>query len=518
MSGRFEVSGLTAPNGIKYVWAAGADGSSAFLARSKFSLGNKRLVEDLACRGLQVFDRQDLAELIAAVKKLELFPDGKIATRVGWGDDGIFARADGTIVWTNNFVQRWSVFPYSPVRPGSTGDRVAWKKTISDSLSGQALPVFVIAVSICPALLRFVPHIENFVIEIVEDSGRSDGFINKIASSVVGGISANADDRYWRSLSEVVDDFDVVLEKHCDHPLIIGGVDAFFASADPKRKKSAYQRLVFDLATSRTRTVALISGQQTLRSNGINLLGSEGRLFSIVVPRDALHGIFSYLPEHHHNVTELGEGLCSALEPNSGNAYLHFVEKAVLEIESNEEEFRRRIRILQEDFINTVRILNLDRDRYHIEQAFSIIYAAAELAVEFGTLPNSIDCMASTVAAYELCLLTHASPTSFLHRLEQLLESSEIAFLDLKTSSPAQVEAAEAAIGSAIVKSGKVELRIREKKILETFPDWDAIKHDRDVRQLLKTDGRNLRVYRTLAPGLPRERLYCFVLGSPAVT
>lgn len=180
------VQGVRAASGLEYLQVSGPTGSCWFSV-SEFTANEKavriRLAEEA---GLKTVTPQSLTELRAQVQNWAEFKEGQVAEYTGWTGCS-FACGDRSILTTHDDDNFLVTFPatdkFSPA-----GDLEQWQQAVGPFISGQPLPLFVLAFALSGPILSMVPSgIVNPHMELVGERESGKSTLGCFAASVWAG-------------------------------------------------------------------------------------------------------------------------------------------------------------------------------------------------------------------------------------------------------------------------------------------------------------------------------------------
>lgn len=517
------VYGATAPSGRKFVCVSSGE-IAAWLPLHDFVLGNKLAFAHLADQGLLIFDNVDANMLIQQVKELKQFLPADIVECVGWNGD-VYALPDGTIFSANEEKARHVAFRAYPRKCETAGSLKEWKEKVAGPLEGQALGGFVLMLAFVAPLLRFMPLVKNFAIELVGREGVGKSTLQYLMSSVLGGIGLGNEGRYWNSLDTTVNALEDAMIEHKDHPIIFDEANLLLAGQGSKAVADSYTALAFKLSSgdqkrrfreSREvglRIVALISTNQSLREmvdpKSAKTRAAGDRIITIRIPSHWKHGVYEFLPEGYADGAEYGEALTLAANDHHGHPYRRFIQKLVKTLAKNEARIVDHLERSQAEFLGWTAVDGNKGSDHRVARAFAAVYAAGVLAQKLNILPRTLDCKDAALACFRLHLAERVVLVPFIDRLEALAQHKDILVISGIADKKTQAKRAQQALGTLLVKSTHREIRIDPKKIMVAFPDWDRLREEKEVQGYLVKDGSHRQAKASLAPGQEKRRIWC---------
>jgi hypothetical protein len=503
MADRFSFQGYSAPSGNLYA-SVEDERAKAIRPLGAFSLANKSLATDLALQGINVFDKKELDDLIREVRYLPVF-DAAIAEHVGWNARA-YVFPDGRAV-TPAGIENWPVtFTADTGRYVTAGSMKEWK-ALAKLLAGHPLPAFSVMLPFMAILLRFMPNVPNAVFELEGPSGVSKRTLQLLAASVVGHVGIVGSSSNIVPLETMVQDPIAVLDRYRDQLVIIDHVAPALSTLTDKEAARVYKAIAYDPPGLQTRYVGLASVNRTLRSLVLGANTDGDGLITLRIP-DGPHGVFS-APDNAGGHARFAESLIAAATAAHGHAVMHFLAKLVA---TDGNRLKTRLEAWQTEFLCRAGIDGNDGVRHRIARVFAGVYAAGMEARRRGSLPKAFRPMDAVLSCMQLWRDTLAPPKPFVERLRELIDAGRIITITPGADPEAQRRGAQIALGALHSMATCDEVRMRADMVLVAFSDWDQIKKTEGVRACLKVDGKNLRAWSHLAPGMERERLYCFKL------
>ena len=510
MTASIRATGVIADSGQRYVWLNQLD-TSALIPPKVFVLSNKALVSTLAEHQIMVTDKKELEALVASVQHLDYSPIKGICETTGWTGNR-FAMQDGTVIATEPEAPPCVAFPTASGRPSTAGTHKAWKVGAARPLAEQPLPAFVLMLPFLAPLLHLMPMVPNFTIGLTGRVGCGKSTLLKIAASASGGIGVGGGNRYWHCLEEVGGGMAELLDVHRDQLMIFDNGEALFTKANAKAAAKIYKALAHDLPSAKVRSVALIATRDSLRdAGGFGVQGSD-HLIPLWVSDAAPHGVFESPPKDFPSGAAFAEALTLQAAANHGHAIRRFVEKVAASKSTNLDRLQRRIDAWQREFLEQAAVDGNDGMDQRVARIFAAVFAAGSEARHRGILPKALNCLDVALRCYRAHYIPDEAEQPFATRLKTLIQRSDIVTISKGANKEVQAEASSKALGTVVHLSTRRELRIPKSKIYMAFSDWDQLKNRDDVRSVLKVDGRNLASKTTLAPGLKKDRLFCFRL------
>lgn len=173
--------------------------------------------------------RSDFFARISAIAKY----DGvHVVDQTGWHRH-VFAIGDGGQVVPSGAAPLPSMMRAEPRAWTTQGSLKAWKNKVAKPLTGQRIPMFVIALAFAPAIIRFLPVWTNPGFELVGTRGTGKSTALQLASSVYGGIGDGDGRRYWATWNTTVAGMETLLDGHTNCLLPLDELNAFSGGARP---------------------------------------------------------------------------------------------------------------------------------------------------------------------------------------------------------------------------------------------------------------------------------------------
>lgn len=500
MSFNQHLRGITSQSGQRYIHVP-TDAGGPVIRLTDIYTSNTRLPAMLAEHGVMLSNKKDLEAFIQSVGEVDHYHPSKVAEYPGW-TGSFFAQHDGTVIGAGDDPVH-VVFSPKPQMVRKRGSLEGWKNQVAQPIKHQPLAACAVMAAFLPAVLRFMPHVPNFTIEIVGRAGTGKSTIQKVAASVAGppdGIIP---------LRDLQRNMEVVQWMARDFPLVIDHAQGPILTASKAKRPELFSAVAYDLPRSPGGRVALLSGQHALR-DACGIEWSEDNLITLRIP-DTDYGAFAFVPDGFATCADFADSLIAAASANYGHAYSAFLralrEKSKLERSQIESQLAKA----QVRFLEYAETHGLERASPRLLRAFAAIYAAGCLAWKCKILPTNF-CRSNLMAVLDLCVCNDHAEKSFADRLEELVVSRRLIPVDKKGDAASQCGAIGDALGTITIKADCRVIKISPGMILSAFPDWERIKRTDQVREVLKVDGKNLAAWGRLAHGMERERLFQFVL------
>lgn len=518
------VTGATAPSGTKFYIARQGE-NIACIPKSSMKVGSNTFVDLLDDAEITLFDQKGKAEFIQQVKVVEHFPPLAIAERIGWNGN-IYALQNGGVL-ASSPMETYIAFKPLTERVATSGIRTRWKSKLANPLAGHILGELALMVPFVSPLLPFMPGIKNFGIFLVASAGKGKTTLLEFASSLVGQVTDGINKPYWVSLHATDNSLEDRMVQCRDHPFLLDDFSRMTAGQTREGRSAALTKLSYLIEGGTVkgrkgegeelpcRFVALVTANEgmldLIDQHNENDVAAADRLLTIKVPAEWKAGVYESVPATFDDGPTFAKALMDVARKNHGTAYLHFMQKLVKLAAKDREALEQRLEGDIAEFIRRSGQNVREGTDYRIAASFGAVYAAGKLAKEFGTLPKAFNPGRTALAAYRLHLAERIDRAPFVERLLELAKRPDILDVsDIPDGSDVRA-AATAALGTLHKKPDCVELRIHPSKIRQAFGDWDRIKASSVVRdELIRNNEPHLARKASLAPGMPKTRLFCF--------
>lgn len=525
MTNPYQTRGFEAADGTRFIQVRAQD-QAAVVPHRAFSVTNRQLEATLEHLHIAVFDKPSKEALIAEVKSVTCFEPAEILNSPGWAGDG-FVLANGTVIEPPH--DRAPIVTFAPdrTRLAQAGTLDEWKAQIAISINRQRIAMLAVMAALAPPMLRFMPHAENIVIELVGGHGSGKSTVVGIASSVMGGNGTASTTPYAVPLATLMSDPRSNAQTHRDHPILIEGVDVYAGQVSDKEIRRAYNFLANELPSlwrsgpsSQVRTMALLTGRESLRTLAgmANDEDADG-LITLRVPANP-HRIFNSLPEGFNSASAFADAMTMAAAHNHGSAFRALVDHLAKLSADQRASVSERLAKWQKRFLERVAAQDETLAGSRTARALATIYAVGKYAQRLKILPAEWNCLNAALQCLKQSNRVKPAVKPFAVRLEDLVASERC--LTVSADSDQAHQAVEAnARGATLWRFPDYrEVRIASDRIAQFFPDWPLIKKSNEVQQLLvrsSGDGKRLNDKKPLAPGEPtNKRLYRFRLPPEA--
>lgn len=522
------VRGATAPSGVRYVCIIQGN-AKAWIPEARFHVGAEPPYGSISEQGIRLFDKSETNALTQQIKALSDFPATNIVEKVGWNGD-TYALPDGS-VFAPTSGETVVAFLTPNIGYATRGSLKMWRRQVAAPLGGQTLGALALMMMFVSPLLRFLPEVRNFAIELVAKQGGGKTTLQALASSAIGNPTLGAGPTYWMPLDTTLNAVEDIMAEHADLPLIFDDSNNLDAGQGQKALGQLYQSLAFKLwggepkarkgATARQnyRTTTLISANQSIRElaggSSKRTLAAVDRLLTISVPNEWNYGVYESLPKGFGTGADYARSMMSAAGANHGMAYRRFIRKLVDELGRGEADLNRRIEGYQQRFLRKADCNRNSGSELRVAEAFATIYAAGKLAQRYGALPKLPFGLAAISRCYRLHQLERLAHKPFDERLRLLLSRSDVLQIETKSAN-LESSRLRSSIGTVWPTKRGPELRMTDANARRAFADWDQIYSTAEVSGHLRTEGQLSHRHRqpkaSLAPGMKKERLWCFRL------
>lgn len=516
------VHGYVDRSGVEWV-AVEHKGKEALVLHEEFAGSSAAAFKLLARQGVTIVSKAACNRVIEDVAKLDFSTVRNFVAHSGWSG-GCFALPDGTI-FAPDGVDAECAFETKPDKCEKRGSLKGWKLGVAVPLTGQALPMFMLMFAFMPPLLRLTSRADNFGFELVGPGGTGKTTMQRLMASIFGGTGQGDDGCYWITFDTTLNALENQMSVYSDLPIPIEEAAHYLADESQAKRAAALKAFAFKMSggTHKDRQTCPAAKEHRFSyfssSNDrlIDLIGRASdvaraaidRLITLNVDASGPYGVFADLPEGFASSSQFAEALKAAARDHHGVAGRHFLRKLVDTRAAGEEALRVRIRNLVKRFHAKAGVdLNNGSDM-RVAEAFGLVYAAGEIAKEFGALPKSWKCGPAALKCYRE--FRHGAPP-YVPPRERLLELSKAdgtVRLDRPTrrATAAQIEAA-----SVFVYQGQKgrELLIRTPAIEEVIPDWKYVRAQ--FKPLMRPEGKRWDNKCKLTRGGKSERVFVFKL------
>lgn len=355
-------------------------------------------------------------DFFASISAIEKYDAVHVVDQTGW-HGRVIALGDGAQVIPSGQEPLPSMMKTEPRAWTTQGSLKAWKKKVAKPLTGQRVPMFVIALAFAPAIIRFLPAWTNPGFELVGTRGTGKSTALKLASSVYGGIGDGDGRRYWSTWNTTVAGMETLLDGHTNCLLPLDELNAFSGGATAAAKRKAYSDVLFQLADGINRTrygdrrgrqhsLCYLSTSNTsliqeLRGGDVEVIGAcSDRLLTISADAGAGLGIFDFVPAGFTGTKDLIDHLNVAASENHGTAIRPYLQQLVDEADEDPEGLTAKLTGWSQDFMGRAGLSTASGSEIRTASLFALVYAAGRLAQTYGVLPKSWNCGSSAMACY----------------------------------------------------------------------------------------------------------------------
>jgi nitrate reductase NapE component len=516
--------GITGPSGAQYVQISHGT-CTVCLPLARIVLDERGARKALLDQGIPVVSAAVWRRLIDKVECVREFPIEPLVEKVGWNGK-TFALPDGTI------------FPVGQETPAAIevhkrkcaqrGKFKHWYSRVAAPLERQHLATFLMMAAFAPPILSLADRVGNFGFEIVGPKGTGKSTLQYLVSSALGGVGQGPGGHYWVTLDTTYNALEDTMKLHSDLPIIMDEANLLAAGATRRERADLFQALAFKLgsgsikdryralAENDYRLVFIISSNEPLAT----LLGQStesaraaaDRLITLPITITRPYGVFDHLPEGYASGSEFARDLMRHAERHHGHAMRRFLAKLVEECIAGKAGLKRKIRKHVAKFRQEAGVDANSGSAVRVADAFGLVFAAGELALEYGVLPPQLRTGAAALECYR-SHVAHANGSSGSFGDKLLSLASDDRIRTLKKDGRTIPDA----LGYLSKGKSQTELLIPPANIEALIPGWRALRGSRDVNRYLVRDGSHRTVKRWLG-GEKRERVHCFLLPQTDVS
>lgn len=518
----FTVKGYQSQAGEKFIMITQDGTDSVLVPRDLFSESNAEKRRYLWSRDVKVATDKALGALLQQVNSISAWKLASIASMPGWNGPNLFVTCDGVIVAGPDNTRYLDAT--SDRRPGQrVGKLKEWKRRVAKELDGQHLPLFAIAFSFAPPLLDLITRNMNVGFSFFGPAASGKTTLQQLAASVWGPPTRNANFPYMVTSHTTLNGLEDIMREHRDHPIIMDEMALFSSGSSEKKKANDLQAFAYKLASGHAKTrlgepantkaynfaILLSSNEPMSRylDAGETDKAARQRIVDIPIFEDRPHLIFDHIPKEYADGADYADRLIANAEENYGRAGPEFVSRLVAARAANEASLRARIKILMDEFLE--RAVGGEPKGHHVRVggAFGLVYAAGELAKEYGCLPKKLDVLSASLQCYKLHVAHEAELPPFAERLDAL--RTDKSTQRWRSTLPVKVSNA----GVIYYKSsGRSEIWIRPSVIEEVFPDWWVIRNSPEVAAHIVKDGEHFTTKRKAGKKGKKVRIHVFRL------
>ena len=523
---RIHVRGATAPSGRPHVLVS-ACRKKAWAQYAQFDGSGKEAREVLASQGIILLN-DGWAELMSKVAALRDFPPKPLIEKAGWSKKH-YALSDGTAFGGAGAGKSIVLFQRDKRKVRVRGTLTDWQKNVAEPLAEQYVASFALMSMFAAPLLRLMGRTSNFGFALAGQKGVGKTTAQYIASSVWGPAVSSLGSNFWVSAHSTVAGFESLMAEYDDMALVIEEANLFAAGETVHARSAKTHQRIFQLAEGaekarhkstrqrRSRFIWLTSTNEPLErimapaANDV-MEAAADRELTIPISADRPFGLLDSVPEGYASASEFVDGLVQAVAKYYGQPIRAFLSRLAAERNLDLKALKQRIRKLVAKFRTAVQIDANSGSASRVAEAFGLVYAAGQLAKEYGALPASMRCLKAARVAYELnrALFEHRSPLDQLHALAR--RDGIIHFSDGERPDLTAKEVAGALGFVRTKKNGRRELIATRHGMSRVFADPSAFIREPEIKRLLDSDGGRLETKRRISSRGKPVRVYCFRL------
>lgn len=524
MDKRIQTEGFTAPSGKEWVRVSVGQRYGWVPYREIYGSG-KDAIRRLANQTVNIIGWPSTKDFLNSVRELSHFPPRDLIENVGWNGCH-FALPDGTVFSPEINPAGEVLFDRISNRCAERGTLGGWKRRVAEPLVDQRIGTFVLCAAFAAPILKLKNRVGNFGFELVGPKGKGKSTFQQIMSSVLGGATQGEDGHYWTSFDATPGGLEQTMASHSDLPMILEEANLYIAGESSRVRGAHFQALAFRFAggsdrrrlgsgaTGEYRFVYVTSSNESLFDligrNSESASAATDRLITIQIPPDRRHGLFDSIPDEFSSGSDFAKALIAAADQNHGNAIRRFLQKLVEARASDEVKLKKDIAAMIARFCEKAHVDTSNGSAVRVAEAFGIVYAAGELAKRYGALPKRMRCGPAALACYRLHLSKNDDLESFSALLSAIAKRDDVIDLGIRNISDFNARTLAKAPAFVRGRQSNRELWIRQARIKELIPNWTTLKHNPEIAQLLKRDGRHMRIKRTVGWKGAQERVYCF--------
>lgn len=341
------------------------------------------------------------------------FRDGVVAAQSGWHKCA-FICGDGTIFPADKGIDVVAFERLPKFQPeGSLAD---WQATVSRFVEGQILPLFVIALALTGALVRFLPSgTLNPIVELAGKKLSGKSTLGVLAASVWAGDREKTEGG-GESWNMTANAFGLRRSDHRDMLLVLDEAEG--SGANERDRQNLARSVIFTGSTtteklrmtdkSRTHAPLRLALLSTANTSMREILRNEptarleaamSRVLPILVDREGKDGLplFGKTPEGYNSPGEAASALRAAVDQaygTAGPAFAKFIaEKAAVDERAFKEELRLKLNVTLKRLES--RSVGADirqcRTLAAIELGGDLAREAGVMPAEWGTASTAID-------------------------------------------------------------------------------------------------------------------------------
>jgi len=524
---QWSITGILSQSGRKWINIT-SDEANVLVPFAEFHGAAKTAIDRLGARGFILPGPKRVQSLVEQVTRVRDFAPADVVEKVGWNGSH-FALPDGTVFSPPGSVVPILAFNRIGGRCSERGDFRKWRRRVARRLAGQSLPEFSMSLAFTPPLLALTNRVGNFGFELVGVKGTGKSRLQQLVSSALGGAIQGEDGHYWVSFDATPNALEQMMEGFGDLLLVLEEANLFLAGETPRVRGNAFKALAFrmgngsskarfDQAVQRETRLLLLSSSNEPLAELIGIgseaaRAAEDRLITIPIFENRAHGVFDFIPEKYPNGDAFIAELIANADEHHGHAIRHFLRSLVADRARNESALRARIADLVVEFRTRAKVDPGKGSIVRVADAFGLVYAAGVLAKGYGILPTEYRPGASALACYQMHRAKEQTFPSLRDQLSAAIDREDV--IDLGAGKIPELSEEQRTCALAFIRRrGETELWVRPEKVGQLVRNWNSIKSNSDVSDLLRREGHQRKVKRPIGPGGKPMRVYCFVLGS----
>lgn len=514
------ISGATSLTGTQH-FKISYDGAAAYIPRTEF-VENGGIRTMLMQNGVIITSASDWRAIIEGIEKIRSFPKLPLIEEPGWTRE-YFCNANGKVFSPKGARRGKALFESAHPIATSKGTLKDWRQQVALPLTGQTILMFVVMAALAAPLLRFSRETHNAGFEFSGPPATGKTTALRLMASVAG--SPNAIPTFNSTLAG----FEAMFKEHQDMPFPVDEANLAdgtkkhlqnfaFRMANGTAKVTAYKN---DRAQSRFifATTANRPFHEALQDAGDDIAGAAlERLLPIRIPKSDI-GVFDFVPKRFASSGDFAGYLEDAIHECHGTPMGAFLRKLVdMRAKQGEGEIREKLERSIQQFAQRAGVATSSRGKTRATTAFGLVFAAGQMARNWGILPKKWKCGPACMAAYRNYQQQMPDQTPILARLVTITESEGTIDLRERARDDLTDEQIEDAGAFLIIgKGGAVELLLRDQTFDQFFPDYRRIQDDPEFKKLNQRDGEHRTRQRCIRKGYTKERFFCFRLPQEVV-
>ena len=451
---------------------------------------------------------------------------------------GSFVLGDGTVIAPEGAGPLRTVFD-STEKWGVSGTLSKWQRQIAAPVERQSRFVCSIALAFVPPLLEIVQQ-PNFGLSWWERPVWGNGHCSRLPPRYGEGTPAQVTGFMETWATRTVEGSKSTMMRHEQDSLLLLEESNLAGQGDDQRSKiramvfrlaSGVQKVRFTQRDHRDASARVPQLKQQVDRRAVGqqcrkvLKAAEVRLFTVQARGSAEFGVFDRLPKRFQSSSEAVDLLADAANKFYGTAIRAFLKELVRDRARNPKRLRRRIRRLQDKFIEKSGVDPNDGAAHVTAKAFALIYAAAMLAQEYGVLPDQWKSIGPAILT---CYRAHVeasqssatkSPQSAIQRIREYARKHTS---DLVHMAKGPLKMTDARFQDAFGfirrgEDGKLELLVPPSRLRREYSDWKAIMQELRDQKYARTEGGDQKKLTTkvaIRKGRSPDRIYCIRIGS----